>query len=124
MQRTITLNDSTYVIPEMDFEAVCELEEHGVDLLAMDRDHPKFAVMLRGICAWVMDVDNRTASREISEHIKKGGDLMGILGAVTDAMGDSGFFGQSEPEKVTPMPQDHQKKGNRSRRSTNPSQTS
>lgn len=129
----VTINGREYTIPEVDFDAVCELEEKGVDLLAADAKHPKLAITLRGIVAWIMGVPEKVASREIMGHIQNGGNIIEILNAVTEAMQDSGFFGQRETANVTRMPQDHQRKrknknrnGNRynNARTTNDSQTS
>ena len=129
----VTINGREYTIPEVDFDAVCELEEKGVDLLAADAKHPKLAITLRGIVAWIMGVPEKVASREIMEHIQNGGNIIEILNTVTEAMQDSGFFGQRETANVTRMPQDHQRKrknknrnGNRynNARTTNDSQTS
>lgn len=129
----VTINGREYTIPEVDFDAVCELEEKGVDLLAADAKHPKLAITLRGIVAWIMGVPEKVASREIMDHIQNGGNIIEILNAVTEAMQDSGFFGQRETANVTQMPQDHQRKrknknrnGNRynNARTTNDSQTS
>lgn len=129
----VTINGKEYAIPEVDFDAVCELEEKGVDLLAADAKHPKLAITLRGIVAWIMGVPEKVASREIMDHIQNGGNIIEILNAVTEAMQDSGFFGQRETANVTRMPQDHQRKrknknlnGNRynNARTTNDSQTS
>lgn len=129
----VTINGREYTIPEVDFDAVCELEEKGVDLLAADAKHPKLAITLRGIVAWIMGVPEKVASREIMDHIQNGGNIIEILNAVTEAMQDSGFFGQRETANVMRMPQDHQRKrknknrnGNRynNARTTNDSQTS
>jgi hypothetical protein len=129
----VTINGREYTIPEVDFDAVCELEEKGVDLLAADAKHPKIAITLRGIVAWIMGVPEKVASREIMEHIQNGGNIIEILNTVTEAMQDSGFFGQRETANVMRMPQDHQRKrknknrnGNRynNARTTNDSQTS
>lgn len=129
----VTINGREYTIPEVDFDAVCELEEKGVDLLAADAKHPKLAITLRGIVAWIMGAPEKVASREIMDHIQNGGNIIEILNAVTEAMQDSGFFGQRETANVTQMPQDHQRKrknknrnGNRynNARTTNDSQTS
>ena len=126
----VTINGKEYTIPEVDFDAVCELEERGVDLLAADAKHPKLAITLRGIVAWIMGVDERSASREIMDHIRDGGSIIDILNGVTTAMQDSGFFGQKKTANVTQIPQDHQKprKKNRNRynngaKNTNASQT-
>ena len=127
----VIINDKEYEIPEVDFDAICELEENGVDLLSADSKHPKLAITLRGIVAWIMGVPEKTASAEIMAHIQNGGNIVDILNAVTTAMQDSGFFGQRKTAGATPMPQDHQKKKrnnksgkNASAKTTSVSQTS
>ena len=110
----VTINGREYTIPEVDFDTICQLEENGVYLLNMDRR--KLATMVRGLVAWIMDVDTRTASMEIQAHIQNGGDIAEILTKVTDAVNNSGFFKgrEEEPQKVQKLPQDHRKK-NRNR---------
>lgn len=123
----VTINGKNYRIPEVDFDAVCDLEERGVDLLSADAKHPKLAITLRGIVAWIMGVNERAASAEIMAHINNGGSIIEIMNGVTAAMQDSGFFGRSESANVTQIPQDHQKKRkgrrNESERTTGDSQT-
>lgn len=120
----VTINDKEYQIPEMSFDAVCELEENGVELLNMTGKHPKIATTLRGLVAWVMNVDAKTASREISAHIAKGGNIMDILDPITTEMGRTGFFKQSADTEtnVKKYPQDHQPKKSQ-KKNTNRSQT-
>ena len=119
----VTINDKEYTIPEMDFNAVCELEENGVELLNINSRHPKIATTLRGLVAWVMGVDTATASREISAHIANGGNIMDIMDPITTEMSRTGFFGQKNAEtKVKKYPQDHQKKS--PKKNTSPSQKS
>lgn len=121
----VTINGREYTIPEVDFDAVCELEEKGVDLLAADAKHPKLAITLRGIVAWIMGVDERAASKEIMAHIQNGGNIIEIMNGVTSAMQDSGFFGQKKAANVTQMPQDHKRKNrNKSRNRNHASNTS
>ena len=128
----VTINGKEYEIPEVDFDAICELEEKGVDLLSADAKHPKLAITLRGIVAWIMGVPERTASAEIMGHIQNGGNIVDILNSITEAMQESGFFGQRKTASVSQMPQDHQKpkkpKNNNKNRNvaktTNPSPTS
>ena len=110
----VTINGKEYTIPEMDFNAVCELEENGVELLNINSRHPKIATTLRGLVAWVMGADAATASKEISAHIAGGGNIMDIMDPITTEMSRTGFFGQKTAEtKVAKYPQDHQKKGQR-----------
>lgn len=102
----IIINENRYDIPELDFDAVCELEENGVDLLAMNKNNPKLATMVRGFTAWIMGCDSKTASEEIEEHIANGGSLADILTSVSRAIESSGFFNQ----RGRKQPQDHEVK--------------
>ena len=115
----VTINGKTYPVPEMSFDAICQLEEAGVNLLNTDKKNPKIATMLRGLVAWIMDVEPSVASAEIQAHIESGGNIMEILDAVTGALQSSSFFNAGRGNNVT------QVKGNRqastARKSTSPS---
>lgn len=102
----VIINGNKYDIPEVDFDAVCELEERGVNLLNVDKSNMKFATMARGLVAWIMGVDVQTASKEIGAHIANGGNIVDIVSRVTDAINDSGFFKQGGKKQ----PQDHKSK--------------
>ena len=103
----VIINGNKYDIPEVDFDAVCELEEMGVNLLAQNKEKPQIATIVRGFSAWIMGVDVQTASREIESHIANGGNVLDILSKVTDAVTNSGFFAQNRQKQ----PQDHKSKG-------------
>ena len=104
----VVINGNKYDIPEVDFDAVCELEERGINLLRMDENNMKLATMTRGLVAWIMGVDVQTASKEIEAHISNGGNIIDIISRLTDAINNSGFFKQGG--KV--QPQDHKSKQN------------
>ena len=116
---SVTINGREYDIPKVDFDAICALEENGVYLLNMDQKNPKLATMIRGLVAWIMDVSNEEASREIQAHLVNGGDLVGIMTSVTQAVQNSGFFRQSGEE----VPQNREQR-RRSKKSTPVSPTS
>lgn len=100
MKNYVTINGKDYKVPEVDFDAICQLEENGVYLLNMDPNERKIGTMIRAIVAWVMGVDNATASAELSEHIRNGGNIMEIANAVTEAIGDAGFFSRKPRGEV------------------------
>ena len=106
---TVTINGREYVIPEMDFETVCQLEENGISLLAMDERNPKIATMLRAFVAWIMKTTPQRASAEIQAHLNNGGNLIDLITIITTALEDSGFSRGNRPAKVKEFP-DHQKK--------------
>lgn len=106
----VIINGNRYDIPEVDFDAVCELEERGINLLNMDKSNLKLATMARGLTAWIMGVDTQTASRELEAHIANGGNIADIITRATESMQKSGFFAQN----CQKQPQDHKyKQGNR-----------
>lgn len=119
---TVTINGKEYQIPKVDFEAICELEENGVYLLNMDQKNPKLATMIRGLVAWIMGVSSEEASQEIQSHIQNGGDLVGIMTSVTQAVQNSGFFRRSgdanTEDKVTEMPQNREQRRKQNRNNT------
>ena len=103
----VIINGNKYDIPEIDFDAVCELEEYGVELMAINKNSPKIASTVRGFAAWVMATDLETASKEIASHIQGGNGIVEIFNSMIDAVQNSGFFKQGGKKQ----PQDHQKKG-------------
>lgn len=105
----VIINGNKYDIPELDFDAVCELEEYGVELMAINKNSPKIASTVRGFAAWVMGTDLKTASEEIANHINEGNGIAEILNSMIDAVQNSGFFKQGGKKQ----PQDHQKKNDK-----------
>ena len=108
---SVTINGKEYTMPKMTFDAICELEERGVYLMSMDKNDRRFATMIRGITAWIMDTDNASASAELQEHISNGGNIADIVNAVTKAIEDSGFFAQGEGQK--PINREQRRKNQR-----------
>ena len=102
----VIINNNRYDIPEMDFDAVCELEERGVNLIGMDKSNFKAATTIRGLVAFIMNTDVKTASREIEAHIAGGGNIVELFDGLTFALEKSGFFNQGGKKQ----PQDHQSK--------------
>lgn len=113
MATSVTIAGQEYEVPEITFEEICRLEEKGIYLLNMDPSNRKVASMLRGIVAWIMDVEPAVASAAIQKHIEDGGDITEIFGPVQEAIAESGFFGARQKPKV--VPQDHQAKQTRSK---------
>ena len=107
----VIINGNKYDIPEVDFDAVCELEEYGVELMAINRNNPKIASTVRGFAAWVMGTDLETASEEIANHINGGNGIADIFNSMVDAVKNSGFLNQGGKKQ----PQDHQKKNNKAK---------
>ena len=109
----VVINGKSYKVPEMDFNAVCELEERGVNILNLG-ENVKVASMVRGVAAWIMGTDLKTASAEIQGHIQNGGNIMDILDALNESADESGFFKQGQKQAdQRKVPMDHQRKQNK-----------
>ena len=115
----VTINDKEYKIPDVNFDAICELEENGVQITGAGKSgNVKMFSFIRGITAWIMGTDIHTASIELEEHIKNGGDATEVLSAFMQEAEKSGFFGnrkkqQNSGQKVASY------QGNRNRRRGN-----
>ena len=112
---SVTINNKTYDVPKLDFDTVCQLEENGISLLAMNERNPKIATMLRAFAAWIIGCTPREASAEIQAHLEGGGNITDLLTAITTALNDSGFSkGSRQNKNVREFP-DHQRKKNKNR---------
>ena len=105
---TLVINEREYDVPELDFNAVCDLADRGIDILNTNTMQKNALGTARGFCAWVMGVDTATAGREIQQHILNGGDIATIIDAFTKAVEESGFF--NAISNRMPAPQDHKRK--------------
>ncbi|MEI3503758.1 MAG: hypothetical protein V8Q42_08995 [Anaerovoracaceae bacterium] len=83
------INGSKYTIPELDFNAMCMLEDMGVSLTEMDR---KVLSTVRGFLALAMGGDHDKAGREMEAHLAAGGSLDELVSEVNRAVSESGFF--------------------------------
>ncbi len=115
----VTINGNKYQIPEVNFDAICELEENGVQMIGADRRNMKLMTTIRGIAAWIMGTDTHTASKELEAHIINGGDATEIITAFMAEAENAGFFGnrnrqrrQQNQQKVTNLGGHNKKRGN------------
>ena len=114
---SVNINGKTYEVPKLDFDTVCQLEENGISLLAMNEANPKIATMLRAFVAWIIGSTPRQASMEIQEHLENGGNIAGLLNAITTALNDSGFSnGNRRNQNVREFPDHKRKNNNRNRK--------
>lgn len=114
---SVNINGKTYEVPKLDFDTVCQLEENGISLLAMNEANPKIATMLRAFVAWIIGSTPRQASMEIQEHLENGGNIADLLNAITTALNDSGFSnGNRRNQNVREFPDHKRKNNNRNRK--------
>ena len=83
------LNGKEYKIPELDFNAMCRLEEMGVNLMQMDN---KMFMLVRGLIALSMNSDLEKAGQELEAHVIGGGRLEDVMEEISKAVNESGFF--------------------------------
>lgn len=83
------INGKTYTVPELDFNAMCELEDMGVALNEMDK---KVLTTVRGFLALAMKTDMEAAGKELEGHLASGGNINEMVEEVNRAVNESGFF--------------------------------
>lgn len=82
------LNGKEYKIPELDFNTVCQLEEHGIDLVGQNA---KPLTTLRAFVALAVG-DTEKAGKELEAHLANGGSLEDVMKEVNTVLQNSGFF--------------------------------
>ena len=114
MARTIEINGNTYDVPELNFNAIAELSENGVDIF--DRKSGKKSVLQvsRGIAAWIIGTDVDSAGDEIQEHLIENGELPPLVDTLREEIEKSVFIKRllekrAKAEEVK-TPQDHKRK--------------
>ena len=104
----IVINDIEYTIPALDFNALCDLSDLGVDVINMNSDMGNPLKLTRGIVAWITGKDLKGAGKLLEEHIANGGEFDGIYEVFTNAISESGFFKALQRRAV--IPEDHKRK--------------
>lgn len=94
----MTVNGKSYTIPEITFNTMCDLETNGVSL---EKIGQKPLATIRGFLCVAMGQTLETAGRELEEHLKNGGSFEEIIGAISQAINDSGFFKALATNKKT-----------------------
>ena len=89
MDKTFTVNGKSYPVVEMDFNFMCELEDHGITI---DNIADKPMKILREYLAIAAGNTSAWAGKEIEAHVVSGGDLTALYDVLNEAMESSGFF--------------------------------
>ena len=103
-------------MPELNFNAICDLSEAGIDITQIKAVQKRPMVMARGLVAWIAGIDSETAGNMIENHVRNGGDMTqlfnDIFEAFSEEIGRSGFLQSLPQEETEPakIPQDHKKK--------------
>ena len=83
------INNREYIIPELNFNAMCTLEELGASFSEMDK---KVLSTVRAFLALAMGGDTEKAGKEMEAHIASGGSFDEIMVDISRAVEESGFF--------------------------------
>lgn len=114
MAKTVEINGTVYEIPKMDFNAIADLGERGVDVARFQEvtKEKGTASIVRAITAWIIGCDPREAGDEIQKHFDKHGTYPAVADAFMEVVNDEVFTKQGEKAERTPakVPQDHKRK--------------
>lgn len=98
MKKEFKLNGKTYEIEtKIDFGAVCEMEECGVDLIALAQNKQTFS-QIRNLVSYFTKLDKEEANEEINAHLENGGKL-GDIFVLFQYIGESDFFQKALAQK-------------------------
>lgn len=99
------INGNDYRIPEIDYNAVCTLDQYQIDLLDIQGSIQPF-VMLRGFLALAMGTSRNNAaaaSKELEAHILKNGlddgEIARAFAEIKQALEDSDFLSQIREQR-------------------------
>ena len=87
-KNAITINGKKIEIKNVDFSAICELEELGLEFLNIQR---KLFASIRILMAFNANITLEEAGVEIESHIKNGGNITDLT-VMVEAITDSDFF--------------------------------
>ena len=91
MKKSVTINGKNYEVKEIDFDAICELEEYGVSIGDIAMFRKKTLSLYRGCFAYHAGLTLKQASKEIQSHLVNGGTFEDFIPFV-DALTESDFF--------------------------------
>ena len=98
MDRLLTINGKSYKAADFDLNLICDFEDRGISL---DDIGKKMFNVVRQYVATSMNVDAKTAGKELSDHLANGGSLEDVSDVMSAAMEDSGFFRSATKSEET-----------------------
>ena len=114
MAKTIEINGTVYEVPELDFNAIAELSENGVDILSRKIAKKSALTVARGVAAWIMGTDVEEAGREIQDHMLEYGELPPVIEILREEVNNSVFIKKLSEKRngqtLRKTPQDHKRK--------------
>lgn len=87
--RKFTVNGKSYKSKELDFNAMCDLEDMGVSLVDIKS---KSMSLIRAYLAFCGNMSAEEAGNEVMNHLKNGGKFDEIMEELKDAIENSDFF--------------------------------
>lgn len=87
--RRFLVNGKTYKSKELDFNAMCDLEDMGVSMVDIKS---KNMSLIRAYLAFCGNISAEEAGNEIMLHLKNGGKFDEIMEELKVAIEDSDFF--------------------------------
>ena len=110
MAKTVEINGTVYDVPELNFNAIAELAENGIDIFDRKVGKKSTLSIVRGIAAWIMGCDVEEAGNEIQAHMIENGDLPPIIDLFREEVNNSVFIKKLVEKKARKEPQDHKRK--------------
>ena len=89
------LNDVEYKVKDLDFNAICELEDEGINLMDENIMATRGMNNLRTILSFVLDRPKFETGQIISEHLKSGGRIEDLNKIITISLENGGFLTQA-----------------------------
>lgn len=89
LNRKIKVCGKEYVLPKLDFNAMCELEELGFDIT---KAGSKTMSTIRSLLAFVMKCTPEEAAKAIEQEVKENHSFVAISETLFGMINDSDFF--------------------------------
>lgn len=94
----MTINNKEYTTPVLNFGAMCQLEQQGLQIGDLSSRPLGF---LAGFVGLAIGEDLAGGQAAIDAHLENGGSLDDLTDALNKAVEASGFFRQMEEEKAS-----------------------
>ena len=107
--KQIVLANKEYNVPDLDFNAVCDLADKGVDIMNPKAFSNNPIMTARSITAWMLGITAIEAGQVIQDHVLDGGDIADIFTVFNEVVDESGFI-QALQKRGAKRPQDRKRK--------------
>lgn len=114
--RRFTVNGKSYKSKELDFNAMCDLEDMGVSMVDIKS---KSMSLIRAYLAFCGNISAEEAGNEVMLHLKNGGKFDEIMEELKSAIENSDFF-QILKERAEEEDAENQTEENKKSENTEP----